>query len=178
MIISLGKICLVAVCLHLAAVSVFAEVNLIEPVVPTVTVEAAADAKGKLVCENGLEMQKSGHCCPRGTDNSLWSGVCTPVGTVDDQIFNGPDGTRFCPSSDMFIVSDKERNWISCAASDSAPMYASAKKSEGSEFCMKHGYGYLIRINPWGTVGCIKTGDSQGDGCIEAGTCSFVSGKK
>jgi hypothetical protein len=73
----------------------------------------------------------------------------------------------------MFIVSDRNLNWFSCADSDSTAMYTAAKGFDGCAFCREHGYGCLIRIEPWGTAGCIKVGDSQGDGCIEAGICSF-----
>lgn len=149
-------------------------VNLVKPVVAPLAVEAIKDATGKPACEAGLVLQKSGFCCPAGsTNDNRWPLVCTPVGAIDDQIFNYNDITHYCPSADMFIVSDKNRNWFSCADSNSTAMYAMAKKFEGSEFCIKHGYGYLLKIKPWGTVGCIKTDDSQGDGCIEAGTCSF-----
>lgn len=151
-------------------------VNLVEPVVAPVAVEAVKDAKGKTACTEGQVLQKNGACCPTGMTNTLWQTVCVPNGTIDDQIFNSPEGTRYCPKNDMFIVSDKTRTWTSCAASDSTPLNR-AEGSPGSEFCMGHGYGYLLKIKPWGTVGCIKIGDSQGDGCIEAGTCSFASGR-
>ena len=153
-------------------------VNLVKPVVAPLAVEAIIDAKGRLVCEVGLVLMKNGSCCPEGTTNdNKWPLVCTLPGTIEDQIFNFNKITHYCPSSDMYIVSDKNRKWFSCADSNSSAMYAVAKKSEGSEFCMKHGYGYLIKIKPSGTVGCVKVDDSQGDGCIEAGTCSFGKGR-
>lgn len=153
-----------------------AEVRPVQPENPPAVTEPVRSADGTVSCGQGAERQASGVCCPTGMTNSLWPQVCVPSGTIDDQIFNGPDGTRYCPRTDMFIVSDKARNWTSCAPSDSTPLNR-VQGSPGSEFCMKHGYGYLIKIKPWGTVGCIKTGDSQGDGCIEAGTCSFTPGR-
>lgn len=149
-------------------------VNMVKPIIAPLAVEALKNAKGGLACEAGLVLQKDGQCCPEGTNNNLWPTVCTPSGTIDDQIFNFNGISQYCPNANMFIVSDKNRNWFSCADSNSTAMYPVAKKSEGSEFCMKHDYGYLIKIKPWGTVGCIKVGDSQGDGCIEAGSCSFT----
>lgn len=152
-------------------------VNLVKPIIPSNVTNAIKDDKGKLICENGLMMRNDGKCCPTGTNNNLWPTVCTPTGTIDDQIFNAGDITQYCPGSEMFIVSDKDGNWISCADGNSRVFYPNAKKSVGSKFCRDHGYGYLIKIKPWGTVGCIKHGDSQGNGCIEAGTCSFSEGK-
>lgn len=148
-------------------------VNLVNPVTPPPAVDAIDDGEDAVICENGLVLQKDGKCCPDGTSNNLWSGVCTPIGIINDQIFNYKDIPRYCPSADMFIVSDKNRDWFSCADRDSIPMYPEARGKTGSNFCIEHGYGYLLKINPWGTVGCIQVGDSQGDGCIEAGTCSF-----
>lgn len=149
-------------------------VNLVQPIVPPVAVEAVRDAKGNVVCLDGQVLQKNGACCPKGTTNdNKWPLVCTPVGTIDAQIFNAHDTTQYCPSADMFIVSDKNMDWT-CADSASTVMYPDAKGSEGGKFCRKHGYAHLIKIKPRGTVGCVKFGDSQGDGCIEAGTCSFV----
>ena len=149
-------------------------VNLVKPIVAPLAVEALKNATGGLACENGLVIQKNGQCCPVGsTNDNKWPLVCTPVGTIDSQIFNNNDVTQYCPSADMFIVSDKNINWT-CASSDSTVMYPAAKGGEGGELCREHGYGHLIKIKPRGTVGCVKVGDSQGDGCIEAGTCSFV----
>lgn len=179
--IQLRKIVMAATVFTCLAVNAFSAdkgvVNLIQPVVPPVVVEAVKDAEGKATCPEGLVLQKNGACCPKRTTNdNQWPLVCTPIGTIDSQIFNSHDVTQYCPSADMFIVSDKDINWT-CADSDSTVMYPAAKGSEGGEFCRKHGYGHLIKIKPRGTVGCIKIGDSQGDGCIEAGTCSFVSGR-
>lgn len=151
--------------------------NLVKPIVPPHAVFAVHDGKGALICENGFALQKNGSCCPDGTNNDLWPGVCTPIGTIDDQLFNFNDTAHYCPSADMFIVSDKNWKWFSCADRDSVAIYAAAKRSEGGKFCRDHGYAYLIKIKPWGAVGCIKAGDSQGDGCIEAGTCSFVGSR-
>jgi hypothetical protein len=147
--------------------------NLVKPIAPPAPLETIVDDTGKRRCGDGLVLQKDGRCCPKGTNNGLWPNACTPVGTIDDQIFNYNDIPHYCPSADMFIVSDKNWKWFSCADNDSTPLYPAAKETEGSKFCMKHGYGYLLKIKPWGTVGCVKVGDSQGDGCIEAGTCSF-----
>ncbi|MBC8017785.1 MAG: hypothetical protein H7X83_04590 [Verrucomicrobia bacterium] len=152
-------------------------VNLVKPIVAPLAVEAIKNATVGLACENGLVLQKNGFCCPAGsTNDNKWPSVCTPVGTIDSQIFSDNDVVQYCPSADMFIVSDKNINWT-CASSDSTVMYPDAKGSEGGKFCRKHGYGHLIKIKPRGTVGCVKTGDSQGDGCIEAGTCSFEKGR-
>lgn len=171
------KIRLLIVSLSVVAVHAHAdgagEVKLVQPIVPPAAIEAVVGNNGKQICENDLVLQKDGKCCPEGTNNNLWPTVCTPLGTIDDQIFNFNDVARYCPSSDMFIVSDKNWKWFSCAASDSTVMYPAAKSTEGSKFCRDHGYGSLLKIKPWGTVGCVKVGDSQGDGCIEAGTCSF-----
>lgn len=151
-------------------------VNLVNPVVPTAVKEALTNAVGR-VCEDRQVLQKNGtDCCPEGTDNNLWQNICTPVGTVARQIFKNNGSPFYCPNADMFIVSDKHLNRFSCADKDSRPMYSAAKGFTGSKFCGDHGYGSLLKINPKGTVGCVKVGDSQGDGCIEAGTCSF-SGK-
>lgn len=164
--------CLSVACLSVIAFNAHAAVNLITPIVAPIAKEALKSAKGGLACEEGLLLQKNGYCCPEGTSN-LWPYTCTPIGTIDDQIFNFNDTTYYCPSANMFIVSDKNGKWFSCADSASTAMYAAAKKSEGSKFCSDHGYGYMIKIKPWGTVGCIIAGDNQSDGCIEAGTCSF-----
>lgn len=176
---SFRLICLMAACLSVLVVNASATtlgvLNLVKPIVPPNAVSSVPDGSGKLTCEKGLVVQKSGHCCPPGTNNNLWPGVCTPLGTIDDQIFNFNEITHYCPSADMFIVSDKNWKWFSCADSGSTAFYSAAKNSEGSKFCREHGYGSLLKIKPWGTVGCIKYGDSQGDGCIEAGTCSFSS---
>ncbi|MBT1072508.1 hypothetical protein [Pelotalea chapellei] len=153
------------------------EVNLIQPVLPPASLEAVVGKNGIKICEDGHVLQKDGQCCPEGTSNNLWSSVCTPFNIIEDQIFNYNDVARYCPSSDMFIVSDKNWKWFSCAASDSTVMYSAAKGTEGSKFCRDHGYGSLLKIKPWGTVGCIKIGDSQGDGCIETGKCSFDKNK-
>lgn len=173
----LAMVCLLAVSLSglviPAAAAGTGVVNLVKPVIAPPAVAALDDGEDELICENGLVLQKDGQCCPPGTANDLWPTVCTPLGTIDDQIFNFKDVTHYCPSADMYIVSDKNWNWFSCADRDSTPMYPAAKGKEGSRFCMDHGYGYLLKIKPWGTVGCIQVGDSQGDGCIEAGTCSF-----
>lgn len=157
---------------HAATTSVL---NLVKPIVPPDAVGTVSSGNAEQICENGLVLQSKGKCCPAGTNNNLWSDVCTPDGTIDGQIFNRFEVTQYCPDSDMFIVSDKKGDWFSCANSNSAAFYTTATKFEGSKFCMSHGYGFLIKINPWGTVGCIKYGDSQGDGCIEAGTCFFNS---
>jgi hypothetical protein len=167
------KTSLKAICLSLIAVNAQADVNLVKSIVAPSADEALKDAKGGLACEDGLVLQKNGYCCPEGTSN-VWPYVCTPIGTIDDQIFNFNEIAHYCPSADMFIVSDKNLNWFSCADSRSTPLYATAKSSEMDNFCREHGYGLLIKIKPWGTAGCIKAGESQGDGCIEAGTCSFV----
>lgn len=151
-------------------------VNLVKAIVAPLAGEAKKDVNGRPACEAGLVLQKDGQCCPEGTNNTLWPTVCTPSGTIDDQIFNFNDIAHYCPSADMFIVSDKNWKWFSCADRNSRPLYPDAKERAGSKFCHEHGYGSLLKIKPWGTVGCIKIGDSQGDGCIEAGTCSF-SGK-
>lgn len=152
-------------------------VNLVKPIVAPPAVEALKNAKGGLVCEAGLVLQKNGQCCPEGTNNNLWATVCTPSGTIDDQIFNFNDIAHYCPSADMFIVSDKNWKWFSCADKASSPLYSKATGTEGSKFCRDHGYGSLLKIRPWGTVGCVTVGDSQGDGCIEAGSCAFGSDK-
>lgn len=169
-------VCLLVVSLFGVAVDSSAAsgvVNFVKPVVPPPAVDAIDDGEDELLCENGLVLQKNGRCCPQGTTNDLWPGVCTPVGTIEDQLFNEDDATYYCPGADMFIVSDRNRKWFSCADRDSVPMYPAAQQSEGGKFCRDHGYGYLIRIRPWGVAGCVQVGDSQGDGCIEAGTCSF-----
>lgn len=145
-------------------------VNFVKPVVPPSARDATDDGKGNPLCGDGLVLQKNGRCCPEGTANDLWPGVCTPVGTIEDQLFNQDDITYYCPSADMYIVSDRNRNWFSCADSGSVPLYAAARQST---FCRDHGYGYLLKIRPWGVAGCVRVGDSLGDGCIEAGTCSF-----
>jgi hypothetical protein len=176
------SICLLAVCLFGLVLNAYAAdkgvLNLVKPIVPPDAAVSVKDSSGKQTCQNSLVLQKNGQCCPAGTNNDVWKEVCTPDGTVDGQIFNGVGGNQYCPNADMFIVSNKTGNWFSCAASDSKAFYTAAIKYEGSRFCLKHGYGFLIKIKPWGTVGCIKYGDSQGDGCIEAGTCSYVSGSK
>lgn len=176
--ISSGMVHLLLVCLPLIAVHAHAAekdvLNLVKPIVAPLVKEAHKNDKGGLVCEDGFVLQKNGSCCPTGTNNDLWSSACPPIGIIKDQIFTASDDTtRYCPSADMFIVSDKNRQWFSCASSNSSAMYTAAKGFEGSTFCVQHSYGYLVKIKPWGTVGCIKIGDSQGDGCIEAGTCSF-----
>lgn len=148
-------------------------VNFVKPIVPPPAVAAIDDDEVEVVCEDGLVPQKNGQCCPGGTGNDLWTSVCTPLGTINDQIFNYNDTPHYCPSADMFIVSDKNLNWFSCADRDSKPMYPEARGRAGSQFCVDHGYGFLLKIRPWGTVGCVQVGDSQGDGCIEAGTCTF-----
>lgn len=149
-------------------------VNLVKPVAPPLAVEAVKDAKGGLTCEDGLVLQKNGHCCPKGsTNDNRWPLVCTPPGLIDGQIFNYNNVTLYCPSADMLIVSDKNNKWFSCAGSDSTVLYPLPDKPEAYKFCLKHGYGYLIKILTWRDAGCIKYGESQGDGCIEAGTCFF-----
>ncbi|GLI38608.1 hypothetical protein KI811_09840 [Geobacter hydrogenophilus] len=148
-------------------------VNLVKPLQPQPPIDAVENEVDDMVCEQGFVMQEDGRCCAEGTDNGMWADVCTPTGTVEGQVFNYNEIPHYCPSSDMFIVSDRNLNWFSCADSDSTAMYTAAKGFEGCQFCRDHGYGCLIRIKPWGTVGCIQVGDSQGDGCIEAGTCAF-----
>lgn len=175
------SICLLTFCFSTLAINAYAVdknvLNLVKPVIPAAVINAVNDDDDdEPACENGLILQKDKRCCPSGTNNNLWSEVCTPLGTIDNQIFNSKDITYFCPSADMFIVGDHKHIWFSCADGNSTPLYSGATKFEGSKFCREHGYGYLIKINPWGTVGCIKYGDSQGDGCIEAGTCSNRSG--
>ncbi|RNC69406.1 MAG: hypothetical protein ED859_07960 [Desulfuromonadales bacterium] len=175
--IPFAMVCLVTVCLSGLSMHASAAdrgvVNLVAPIIPEAALDAVEGEDDEPVCENDLVLQKDGRCCPEGTDNTLWPDVCTPVGTIDHQIFNSNDATRYCPDSDMFIVSDNKWNWFSCADSDSSPLNTGPTGTELSTFCMKHGYGYLLKIKPWGTVGCVKVGESQGDGCIEAGTCSF-----
>jgi len=73
----------------------------------------------------------------------------------------------------MFIVSDKNNSWFSCADSESTALYPLPNDRDAYKFCMTHGYGFLVKIRPWSVAGCIKYGESQGDGCIEAGTCSY-----
>lgn len=173
---SLKTLCSAILAVGVLQTVALAQVRPVQPEIPPAVTESLRTVEGKSVCPEGQVLQKGGVCCPTGTNNSLWSQVCVPNGTIDDQIFNSPAGTRYCPKADMFIVSGKTRNWTSCAASDSTPLNR-VQGSPGSEFCMGHGYGYLIKIKPWGTVGCIRTDDSQGDGCIEAGTCSFAPGR-
>jgi len=175
--IKIKTICLLTFSLSVLVVSAYAAdrniLNLVKPVVPVSVVDAMKDANGKQLCENGLIQQKNGRCCPAGTNNNLWTDVCTPLGTIDDQIFNSRDITYYCPSADMFIVGDSKHVWFSCADGNSKPLYGESIKFKDSKFCRDHGYGYLLRIKPWGMAGCIKYGDSQGDGCIEAGTCTY-----
>jgi len=149
-------------------------VNLVTPAVPIAAKVVLTNAVGGRVCEDGHVLQKDGtHCCPEGTNNNLWQNICTPAGTISQQIFKNNDNPYYCPSADMFIVSDKQLKRFSCADRDSKPLYPAAKGFEGSKFCGDHGYGSLLKIKPKGTVGCVKVGDNQGDGCIEAGTCTF-----
>lgn len=176
--ISLAVVCLLAASLSGLTVRASAAergvVNLVAAVMPEAPLGSVEGEDDEPLCENGLVLQKDGQCCPTGTNNDLWPNACTPVGTIDDQIFSYNDATYYCPDADMFIIGDRNWKWFSCADSDSTPLYPAAG-TEGSKFCMEHGYGYLLKIKPWGTVGCVKVGESQGDGCIEAGTCSFGS---
>ncbi|MSN26293.1 MAG: hypothetical protein GJV46_10555 [Geobacter sp.] len=181
MIKRVRSICLLVFCFSGFAFNAFAAdkniINLVKPVIPVSAVYAAKNDIGKPFCENDLLLQKNGRCCPAGTNNDLWSDVCTPLGTIDDQIFNSRDITYYCPSADMFIVGDSKHVWFSCADGNSKPLYGESIKFKDSKFCRDHGYGYLLRIKPWGMAGCIKYGDSQGDGCIEAGTCTYGGNK-
>lgn len=151
-------------------------VNLVPPVAPATASAATSDDYGTLLCGSGLVAQSDSQCCPAGTDNTIRPWACTPPGVTDRQLFKGPGGVPlYCPGSDMFIVANSNSVWFSCADRDSTPFYP-ATALEGGIFCNNHGYGYLVRIEPWGTVGCVKVGESQGNGCIEAGTCYFVGG--
>jgi len=148
-------------------------VNLVPPIAAPAAVDAVEGEDDEPACENGLVLQENGRCCPPGTNNSLWPDVCTPIGAMEGQLFNLGEIPHYCPRADMFIVSDKNWNWFSCADRNSRPLNTGPTGTDLSRFCMEHGYGYLLKIDPWGTVGCVRVGESQGDGCIEAGTCSF-----
>jgi hypothetical protein len=143
--------------------------NLVTPVVPPTAVVAG----DKGACDEGHVLQENGFCCPAGTSNKTWEEVCTPPGITKAQIFRGPGVVQYCPRDDMYIVSDKNNDWISCAAGNSTVLYPLPDKHRAYKFCLEHGYGYLLKIKPRADAGCIKHGDSLGDGCIEAGTCIF-----
>lgn len=166
-----------AIPLAMNAAAASGAVNLVKPVAPPAPVPAISGGDGTSACANGLVQQSDGRCCPAGTGNTIWPWVCTPPGLLQKQLFNGPEGPLYCPGADMYIVGNRNGKWFSCATGDSTPLYPDAKTSAGQDFCTGHGYGYLIRINPWGTAGCVKVGDSQGDGCIEAGSCSYQGGR-
>lgn len=149
-------------------------VHLVAPIVAPAAVDSVEGEDDEPTCNDGLTLQENERCCPRGmVSGEPWPYVCVPDGTMERQIFNFGEITHYCPGPDMFIVSDRNRNWLSCADAGSSPLYPAAKGDAGGAFCREHGYGYLIKIDPWGQAGCVKVGDSQGDGCIEAGTCSF-----